>query len=101
MGILTCPQCSTHLSTPVSVLEGTVQCPVCHILIQVLSRAPASGFQCPFCRTTAPPKVWSKVAVEGWVVFFVLLIFCFPLCLLGLLVRTEDRACSACGMKLG
>jgi predicted RNA-binding Zn-ribbon protein involved in translation (DUF1610 family) len=59
------------------------------------------GFRCPFCGTDEWPDVDSKVSTGGWVLFVGLLIFCFPLCFLGLLVKEEYRACSSCGVKLG
>jgi hypothetical protein len=65
-------------------------------------------FQCPFCRTEAPPRVYSKMSTAGlawfWV-FFVLglvtLCLFLPLCLPGLFMREEYRVCSRCGVKLG
>jgi hypothetical protein len=103
MAILICGQCGTQVSVPDSVPVGTVLCPHCHATLFSTASTSAGdgGFRCPFCQTDAPPELCSKVAAEGWVCFFVLLLFCFPLCLLGLLVREEYRACSACGVKLG
>lgn len=57
-------------------------------------------FICPFCRSNARPIVKSKVSTGGWVLFVVLLLFCFPLCLIGLLVKEDYRICSSCGIKL-
>jgi hypothetical protein len=34
------------------------------------------------------------------VVFVVLLIFCFPLCFIGLLISDDYRVCSGCCIKL-
>lgn len=58
------------------------------------------GFRCPFCHTAAMPLVKKKMSTTGWVVFVVLLICCFPLCLLGLLIKEDYRQCSQCGIKL-
>jgi hypothetical protein len=39
--------------------------------------------------------------VAGWIVFVVLLLFFFPLCFLGLLVREEYEVCADCRARLG
>jgi len=57
-------------------------------------------FRCPFCQSTLPPWLRTKVSTAGWVLFILLLCFCFPLCCLGLLIRTEYTVCQSCGMKL-
>lgn len=61
----------------------------------------APVFRCVYCGTTRRPIVKSEVATGGWVLFVVLLFFCFPLCLLGLLVKNHFRTCSDCGIRLG
>lgn len=55
-----------------------------------------AGFHCPHCQSTAPPVVAKRIGVAGWVVFFALLIFCFPLCFIGFFIREEYRMCSWC-----
>lgn len=62
---------------------------------------PQMGFQCPFCHTQQPPYVQSQISTAGWVLFVVLLIFCFPLCIIGLFIKENYRVCSGCGIKLG
>lgn len=57
--------------------------------------APA-GFRCPHCQSTAPPVVAKRIGAAGWIVFFALLIFCFPLCFIGLFIKEEYRMCSWC-----
>jgi hypothetical protein len=57
--------------------------------------APAH-FRCPHCQSTAPPVVARRIGTAGWVVFFALLIFCFPLCFIGLFIKEEYRMCSWC-----
>ena len=57
--------------------------------------APAN-FRCPHCQSTAPPVIAKRIGVAGWVVFFALLIFCFPLCFIGLFIKEEYRMCSWC-----
>jgi hypothetical protein len=58
-------------------------------------------FQCPYCGTEEPPEVKTRMSTTGWVVFVILLICCFPLCLLGLLAREDYRVCGDCGIKVG
>ncbi len=64
-------------------------------------RGPGVGFHCPFCRSNDPPQVRSKISTAGWVVFVVLLLFCFPLCIIGLFITENYRVCSSCGINLG
>ena len=54
------------------------------------------NFHCPHCQSTAPPVIAKRIGVAGWVVFFALLIFCFPLCFIGLFIKEEYRMCSWC-----
>jgi hypothetical protein len=60
-----------------------------------------AGFRCPFCQSTHPPEVKSRISTAGWVTFILLLIFCFPLCIIGLFIKEDYRVCSSCGIKLG
>jgi hypothetical protein len=57
--------------------------------------APAH-FRCPHCQSTAPPVIAKRIGTAGWVVFFTLLIACFPLCFIGLFIKEEYRMCSWC-----
>ena len=57
-------------------------------------------FRCPHCQSTAPPVVAKRIGAAGWVVFFALLIFCFPLCFIGLFIKEEYRQCSWCRATL-
>jgi len=59
------------------------------------------GFECPYCHTDEYPEVKSKISTAGWVVFVVLLLICFPLCIIALFIKEDYRVCSACGIKLG
>lgn len=55
------------------------------------------GVAVPACRLCGGPTgVHSKISTAGWVVFFGLLLFCFPLCWLGLLMREHGRRCNTC-----
>jgi hypothetical protein len=54
------------------------------------------NFRCPHCQSTAPPVVARRIGTAGWVVFFALLIICFPFCFIGLFIKEEYRMCSWC-----
>lgn len=58
-------------------------------------------FVCPVCRASAPPLERDKVSTAGWVLFVVLLVFCFPICFIGLLQKEKYRVCAYCNHKLG
>lgn len=58
--------------------------------------APAQRFRCPHCQTGELPVVARRISTAGWVVFFTLLIMCFPLCFIGLFIKDEYRQCSWC-----
>jgi hypothetical protein len=64
-------------------------------LPQAQPHAPAH-YRCPHCQSTAPPVVAKRIGTAGWVVFFTLLIACFPLCFIGLFIKEEYRMCSWC-----
>jgi hypothetical protein len=59
------------------------------------------NFRCPFCQTTYPPLLRQKVSAAGWVVFALLLLFCIPLCFIGLSMKDEYRVCAGCGVTIG
>ncbi|HLL16030.1 MAG TPA: LITAF-like zinc ribbon domain-containing protein [Pyrinomonadaceae bacterium] len=61
----------------------------------VQPNAPAH-FRCPHCQSNAPPVIARRIGTAGWVVFFTLLIACFPLCFIGLFIKEEYRMCSWC-----
>ena len=54
------------------------------------------NFRCPHCLSTEPPVISKRIGAAGWIVFFALLIFCFPLCFIGLFIKEEYRMCSWC-----
>lgn len=60
--------------------------------------------QCPFCSCEGIPFVKRRLSANGWVLFFVLLLFCIPLCWLPFVIdamKEEVRRCGSCGMRLG
>ena len=59
------------------------------------------GFKCPYCKSKARPLVTKKISGAGWIVFALMILFCFPLFWIGLLMTEESRSCGNCGMKLG
>lgn len=60
----------------------------------------ADKFRCPYCQTTAPPKVGRRIGTAGWIVFAALLVVCFPLCFIGLFIKEEYPQCSWCRAAL-
>jgi lipopolysaccharide-induced tumor necrosis factor-alpha factor len=58
------------------------------------------GFRCPHCRSRERPNVSSQVSPAGWVVFVMMIMFCVPLCFIGLLMTEETRTCSDCGRQV-
>lgn len=62
---------------------------------------PAPMFRCPMCGDTGAPLQRDKISTAGWVIFAVLLLFCFPLCFIGLLQKEQYRVCGRCNHNLG
>jgi hypothetical protein len=60
----------------------------------------AENFRCPFCQTTQPPVVATRISTGGWIVFAALIVACLPLCFLGLFIKEEYRMCSWCRASL-
>jgi DNA-directed RNA polymerase subunit RPC12/RpoP len=58
-------------------------------------------FTCPYCGTNHSPRVRQKISAAGWIVFIILLFFCFPLCIVGIFITEDFRECSSCGIKIG
>lgn len=87
-----CTRCGSKLSEPTPPPSVSVQ--------HVLQMQPV-GFSCPFCRSTLPPQQLQRISTSGWIVFAMLLVFCFPLFWIGLLMKEPSPACSQCGVKLG
>jgi len=56
----------------------------------------AGGYRCPHCQTTELPVLGQRISTAGWIVFFSLLIFCFPLCFIGLFIKEDYRICGWC-----
>lgn len=64
-------------------------------------RPARQGFRCPYCGSHAVPYFRPKISAAGWVVFALMLLFCFPLFWVGLLITEQQRFCQDCGIKLG
>jgi ribosomal protein L40E len=60
----------------------------------------AATFHCPYCRTTQPPVVATRISTGGWLVFAALIIACLPLCFVGLLIKEQYTMCSWCRAPL-
>ena len=58
-------------------------------------------FQCPYCRSTAPPRIQRRISNAGVVTMILLAVFCFPLFWIGFFVKEDYRVCSSCGVALG
>jgi len=58
------------------------------------------GFRCPYCRSRERPYVSSQVSAAGWVVIVIMILFCVPLCFIGLLMTEETRVCCDCGRQV-
>ena len=63
--------------------------------------ANALGYRCPRCGAAYLPTVEKKVSSEGWLIFVLMLFFCFPLFWIGLLMKQEYRVCPVCHADLG
>jgi LITAF-like zinc ribbon domain len=62
---------------------------------------PYSGqYRCPYCGTNSPPFIISKISSGGWVVFALMLLFCFPLFWIGLLMKDHHQICAQCRVRL-
>jgi lipopolysaccharide-induced tumor necrosis factor-alpha factor len=62
---------------------------------------PYSGqYRCPYCGTNSPPFIISKISSGGWVVFALMLLFCFPLFWIGLLMKDHHQICAQCHVRL-
>ena len=62
---------------------------------------PYSGqYRCPYGGTNSPPFVISKISSGGWVVFALMLLFCFPLFWIGLLMKDHHQICAQCRVRL-
>lgn len=61
----------------------------------------APAWTCPFCRYQGQPTQHHKISTGGWVVFAVLLVFCFPICWIGLGIRETTIECTGCGTPVG
>jgi lipopolysaccharide-induced tumor necrosis factor-alpha factor len=58
------------------------------------------GFRCPYCRSREEPHVSNQISAAGWVVFVIMVLFCLPLCFIGLLMTEETRTCYDCGRQV-
>jgi len=62
---------------------------------------PYSGqYRCPYCGTNSPPFIISKISSGGWVVFALMLLFCFPLFWIGLLMKDQHQICAQYRVRL-
>ena len=110
-----CPECGRSSRVPEDAPDddGTVCCPRCAADFALNEELPPrkkkprrheagrpSHFRCPFCRSREEPLTRQQVSGEGIFVFCLLLLFCFPLCFIGLLLTKTVHTCAACGVRL-
>jgi hypothetical protein len=69
-----------------------------HASVQPLRQQPTplATYSCPHCGSTLAPIFDRRISTAGWIVFFTLLIFCLPLCFVGLFIKEDYRKCSWC-----
>jgi hypothetical protein len=60
-----------------------------------------TGFTCPYCKSKQLPINVEKISQGGWIVFVLMLLFCFPFFWVGLLMKENERYCVSCRMRLG
>lgn len=58
------------------------------------------GDECPYCGYAGRPVLRDQISAAGWVVFTILLLFCWPLFFIGLLIREQYMACGDCGARI-
>ncbi len=117
---LPCPVCRYHLLFAEDYIGKKVQCPGCGGLFTVLPPKTANikvpiprdagddqqhrhpGVLCPSCNkmTRTKPVFEDQVTTTGWVIFVLLLLFCFPLLCLVLHFQENYRGCTHCGRWL-
>ncbi len=57
-------------------------------------------YKCPYCQHEGPPRIEKKMSSNGWILFIVLLMLCFPLCWIPFVMddmKEEKRRCMSCG----
>ncbi len=128
---IACPHCGVKLALPADAAGQTARCPECRKLMALPEAPPPVApllaraedipskrrrddydeedrprkkrpqFRCPFCGSEEVPVVERKISTAGWIVFVVLLLCCFPLCLIALFITEDQRRCYDCGMRIG
>lgn len=61
----------------------------------------SAGYKCPRCGAAYLPMIEKRISSEGWLIFVLMLFFCFPLFWIGLLMKQEYRVCPVCHASLG
>lgn len=90
---------------PVTQARPVAYTPPCNAYAPPVVQAAAgrpqpAGYRCPYCQSTAPPFKLEKISEGGWIVFAMMLLFCFPLFWIGLLMKEDQRFCSSCRSRL-
>jgi hypothetical protein len=110
-----CPHCDRTILVPAEAWGCKVACSACdfsfvareRIALDVPARpgqlptGPGPGeVQCPLCSAVGPPTVRSEVSSTGWLVFFGLLLTCFPFAPLAFFIREPVQRCASCRLRL-
>jgi hypothetical protein len=64
------------------------------------SRRRSLTCDCPNCDREVSPYERKEIAVEGWIVLGVLLFVFWPLCFIGLFMKSTFEVCPECGFKI-
>ena len=57
---------------------------------------------CMQCGHQGPPEFYKEINTQGWILFVVLLLLCFPVCWIPFVIDTfkeNKKKCAACGFK--
>jgi hypothetical protein len=113
---LSCPACQQQIQAPDETAGKHARCPHCQYVMAVptvhvaeaypaapvqlaVVRSEPTAFTCPYCKTTNPPIVKSRISTAGWVLFVVLIFLCLPLCWVALFITEPYRQCSRCHVR--
>ena len=59
-----------------------------------------ANYRCPRCNSQHAPVLDSRISASGWIIFALLLVFCFPFFWIGLLMKEDYAVCPTCRCQL-